>query len=178
MSSERGLVGTGVGPAAEALEPTSFVVGTGPPVGSPPSLSTLRAPWSGRSSPSGIGPPVVQRTGSLGPAAGRCIPRGATELEEGRNPPLDGGSPHLVRWRLRPLTDLGVVQRHIATRRTTPPTSFGTSLDGSGDALSSAAMPPTAALRLSSDADKRNHPTTIATPHQNSILIIVCSSLV
>jgi hypothetical protein len=44
MSSERGLVGSGVGPATEALGPPSSVVGTGSPVGPPPGYSTLHAP--------------------------------------------------------------------------------------------------------------------------------------
>src|SRR5215203_4927101 len=95
--SERGLVGTGVGPATELLSTLSSVVGTGSPVGWPPGLSTLRAPWSGRSSPSGSGPPVVRRTGKAPRRGLPCLPRGATELEEGRNPPLAGGSPHLLR---------------------------------------------------------------------------------
>jgi hypothetical protein len=112
-----------------------------------------------------------------GTAADRCSPRCATELEEGRNPPLAGGSSYLLRWRLRPLADLGVVQRHIAARRATPPISYSTSLDGSGCAPSSAARPPTATLRLSSDAGRRIDPTTTARLHHINILIIVCSFL-
>ena len=101
----------------------------------------------------------------------------ATELEEDRNPPLAGGSSYLLRWRHRPLVDLGVVQRHIAARRDAPPTSFSTSPGGSGCTLSSAARPPSTRLRLSSDAGRRNHPATIASPHYKSILIIVRSFL-
>jgi hypothetical protein len=78
---------------------------------------------------------------------------------------------------LERLTDSGVVQCHIVARRAAPPKSFSASQGGSGSTFSSAARPPRAVLRLSSDAGSRNHPTTSATPHHINILVIVDSFL-
>jgi hypothetical protein len=144
-------------------------------VGSTPRKSTLSAPWSGRPSPYGIGPPVVRRAGK----APRRILLTRRRYEARGGPRPSPRQQLLEPPQVAPSSPRGPRRRPAPHRRQEGHAAYQLQRVTRRERLrpSSAARPPTATLRLSSDAGRRLHPTMAARLHHINILAIIRSFL-